>query len=118
MAWLGRGKQKTPTTQPQTKAPQPASPSPEVERRATEIGRELLQLARDYKAGVFSAKFWSDQLMNWSMKDPAFKVQLFRFIDVFPMLHTPALVHAYLTDYLSQPGVTLPPGMDIGLKAG
>ncbi|MBU4273614.1 MAG: proline dehydrogenase family protein [Planctomycetes bacterium] len=118
MAWLGRGKQKTPTTQPQTKTPRPASPSPEVERRATEIGRELLKMARDYKAGVFSARFWSDQLMNWSMKDPAFKIQLFRFIDVFPMLRTPALVHDYLTDYLSQPGVTLPPGMDLGLKAG
>ena len=123
MAWLGRGKQKTPTAQPQTKAPAPkptlvAHQSPELERRATEIGRELLKMAREYKTGVFSAKFWSDQLMNWSMKDPAFKVQLFRFIDVFPMLNTPSLVHEYLTDYLSQPGVTLPPGMDLGLKAG
>lgn len=123
MAWLGRGKQKTPTTQPQVKAPMPkpaplAHQSPELERRATEIGRELLKMAREHKTGVLSAKFWSDQMMNWSMKDPAFKVQLFRFIDVFPMLHTSKLVHEYLTDYLSQPGVTLPPGMDIGLKAG
>ena len=67
---------------------------------------------------MFSGRFWNDQMMNWAMKDPAFKVQLFRFIDVFPMLRTPALVHDYLTDYLSQPGVTLPPGMDLGLKAG
>ena len=83
-----------------------------------EIGRELLRSARDYSAGVFSARFWNDQLMNWAMKDPAFKLQLFRFIDVFPMLRTPALVHDYLTDYLSQPGVTLPPGMELGLKVG
>ncbi len=67
---------------------------------------------------MLSAKFWNDQLMNWAMKDPAFKIQLFRFIDVFPMLRTSALVHDYLTDYLSQPGVTLPPGMDLGLKMG
>jgi len=103
------------------KAPKPAplaQQSPELERRATEIGRELLKMAREHKTGIFSMKFWNDQLMDWSMKDPAFKVQLFRFIDVFPMLHTPALVHEYLTDYLSQPGVTLPPGMDLGLKAG
>ena len=45
-------------------------------------------------------------------------MQLFRFIDVFPMLHTPDLVHDYLVDYLTQPGVTLPPGMGLGLKAG
>ncbi len=120
MAWLGRGKQKTAIPQPEMKqkAPPPAVQSPELERRATEIGRELLKMAREHKTGIFSARFWSDQLMNWSMKDPAFKIQLFRFIDVFPMLHTPALVHDYLTDYLGQPGVTLPPGMDIGLKAG
>ncbi len=77
-----------------------------------------MKSAREYQAGIFSARFWNDQLMNWAMKDPAFKVQLFRFIDVFPMLRTPALVHDYLTDYLSQPGVTLPPGMDLGLKVG
>ena len=123
MAWLGRGKQTTPTTRPQVNAPAPkpapvVKQSPELERRATEIGSELLKMAREHKTGVFSAKFWNDQLMDWSMKDPAFKVQLFRFIDVFPMLNTPALVHDYLTDYLSQPGVTLPPGMDLGLKAG
>lgn len=56
--------------------------------------------------------------MTWAMKDPAFKVQLFRFVDVFPMLHTPEQVYRYLVDYLSQPGVTLPPGMNFGLKAG
>ncbi len=56
--------------------------------------------------------------MHWAMRDPTFKVQLFRFIDVFPMLRTPAQVHEYLRDYLSQPGVTLPAGMELGLKAG
>ena len=120
MAWLGRGKQKTAIPQPEMKhkAPPPAVQSPELERRAGEIGRELLKMAREHKTGILSARFWSDQLMNWSMKDPGFKVQLFRFIDVFPMLHTPAMVYDYLTDYLSQPGVTPPPGLDLGLKAG
>ena len=56
--------------------------------------------------------------MHWAMRDPNFKVQLFRFIDVFPMLRTSAQVHEYLRDYLSQPGVTLPAGIELGLKAG
>jgi RHH-type transcriptional regulator, proline utilization regulon repressor / proline dehydrogenase / delta 1-pyrroline-5-carboxylate dehydrogenase len=117
MAWLGRGKSKTSDEQPRVESRPPAIAS-DVEQRTLEIGRELLKSAREHCSGVFSARFWSDQLMNWSMKDPAFKIQLFRFIDVFPMLRTPAMVHDYLTDYLSQPGVTLPPGMDLGLKAG
>ena len=117
MAWLGRTKEKTPTTHHHTAAPH-AAPSPEVDRRAIEIGCEILKAAREHRTSMFSGRFWNDQMMNWAMKDPAFKVQLFRFINVFPMLRTPALVHDYLTDYLSQPGVTLPPGMDLGLKAG
>ena len=79
-----------------------------------EIGREILAAARDHRASMFSGRFWNDQMMNWAMKDPAFKVQLFRFIDVFPMLRTPALVHDYLTDYLSQPGVTFRPAWTSG----
>jgi RHH-type proline utilization regulon transcriptional repressor/proline dehydrogenase/delta 1-pyrroline-5-carboxylate dehydrogenase len=96
----------------------PKAASSDVERRTRTIGGELLNSAREHKAGLLSSKFWSDQLMNWAMKDPEFKIQLFRFVDVFPMLGTSGLVHEYLVDYLSQPGVTLPPGMDLGIKAG
>ncbi len=88
------------------------------EARIHEIGRDMLGKARAQKAGLLSAKFWSDKLMNWSMKDQAFKVQLFRFVDAFPTLTTPDMVHEHLTDYLTQPGVTLPPGFDLGLRAG
>ena len=117
MAWMATKKEQTPVS-PRAAAPVVVAPSEDLERRAMQIGVELLKTAREHRSGIFSSRFWSDQLMDWAMKDPAFKLQLFRFIDVFPMLHTPAMVHDYLTDYLSQPGVTLPPGMDIGLKAG
>ncbi len=86
--------------------------------RTREIGLELLSAARGHKSGLLSAKFYSDKLMDWSMKDQAFKVQLFRFVDAFPMLTTPDMVHDHLVDYLSQPGVKPPPGMDLALKAG
>jgi RHH-type proline utilization regulon transcriptional repressor/proline dehydrogenase/delta 1-pyrroline-5-carboxylate dehydrogenase len=118
MKWNIRGKSGTREAAPAATILRTSPPSSDLERRAVEIGRELLGPAREYKAGLFSAKFWSDQLMNWAMKDPAFKMQLFRFIDVFPMLNTPELVHDYLVDYLTQPEVTLPPGMELGLKAG
>jgi RHH-type proline utilization regulon transcriptional repressor/proline dehydrogenase/delta 1-pyrroline-5-carboxylate dehydrogenase len=52
------------------------------------------------------------------MRDQNFKVQLFRFVDAFPMLKTPEAIHEHLTDYLTQPGVKLPPGLDFGLKVG
>lgn len=89
-----------------------------LEARIQTIGREFLDRARSQKAGVLSAQFWSDSLMEWSMKDPNFKVQLFRFVDAFPMLRTSEQVHDHLVDYLTQPGVTVPSAISLGLKAG
>ena len=83
-----------------------------------EKSREFLAKARTARGSILSSSFWSDKLMDWSMKDEAFKVQLFRFVDAFPMLRTPEQVHEHLIDYLSQPGVTPPPGFELGVKAG
>ena len=114
---LGFGKRRA-SENGRSQASPPSAVAADLERRATEIGRELLHAAREHRTRLFSARFWSDQLMNWAMKDPAFKVQLLRFIDVFPMLRTPEQVHECLWEYLSQPGVTLPPAVDLGVKAG
>ncbi|MCE9620411.1 MAG: proline dehydrogenase family protein [Planctomycetes bacterium] len=95
-----------------------ASADPTLEALIQAKGRAILERARSRKSGMLSAQFWSDKLMDWSMKDAAFKVQLFRFVDAFPMLKTADQVHEHLTDYLTQPGVKLPPGLDLGLKAG
>ncbi len=92
--------------------------SPEREQAIMTIGSHMLALAKGQKAGLLSARFYQDKLMDWSMKDHQFKVQLFRFVDAFPTLTTPEMVHEHLTDYLTQPGVKAPPFMDLGLKAG
>src|SRR5581483_10373365 len=89
-----------------------------IEEQTQQIGRDLLERARGHTRGFFSSRFWSDKLMEWATKDPAFKVQLFRFVDVFPMLKDPAQIHEHLLQYFSQPGVTLPAGMSLGMKAG
>ena len=99
-------------------APVPAGVSGELEPRIRAIGEEMLRHARAHKAGLLSAKFYSDKMMDWAMKDQEFKVQLFRFVDAFPVLTTPEMVHDHLMDYLTQPGVKLPAGMDVGLKMG
>ena len=88
------------------------------EARISEIGSDMLARARGHKTGLLSAKFYSDALMEWSMKDPNFKVQMFRFVDAFPMLKTTDDVYDHLRDYLDQPGVSVPPVIAAGLKAG
>jgi RHH-type transcriptional regulator, proline utilization regulon repressor / proline dehydrogenase / delta 1-pyrroline-5-carboxylate dehydrogenase len=123
MALFSRKSKSVPVSVPSPVAVPAASPvagagAAALEPRIQEIGRDLLQRARGHKSGLLSARFYSDKLMEWSMRDQAFKVQLFRFVDAFPMLKTPEAIHEHLTDYLSQPGVKLPPGMDFGLRVG
>ncbi|MBX2853088.1 MAG: proline dehydrogenase family protein [Phycisphaeraceae bacterium] len=95
-------------------------PSDPAEQLAFEIGRNLLETARRHP----DAKGIKDKLADWAMRDQAFKIQLFRFVDTFPTLPDPASVHRHLVEYLSEPPApgmdlpTAPPGMGIGLKAG
>ena len=110
MTWIGH--------KPTPLATESPSGGDNLEQRTLEIGGRLLAAARKHRKGLFSAGFWSDQLVSWTMKDPSFRTHLFRFIDVFPMLRSPEQIHDYLSDYLSQPDVNLPPGLDLGMKAG
>jgi RHH-type proline utilization regulon transcriptional repressor/proline dehydrogenase/delta 1-pyrroline-5-carboxylate dehydrogenase len=103
---------------PATRPPVATTSSPEREAQIMRVGTEMLDIAKNHKAGLLSAKFYQDKLMDWSMKDHNFKVQLFRFVDAFPTLTTPEMVHDHLIDYLTQPDVKAPPFMDLGLKAG
>lgn len=109
---------RTPTAPLASTTSSASPPADPLERRTLELGRELLQLARKHQAGLLSRQFWQDKLMGWAMKDAQFKVQLFRFVDAFPSLRDAEAVHEHLTDYLTQPGVTLPPGLGLGLAAG
>jgi len=98
-------------------SPPPGGDSP-LEARIFEFGSDMLRRARGHKTGILSSRFYSDALMEWSMKDPNFKVQMFRFVDCFPMLKTPEAVYDHLNDYLTQPGVTVPGAIAAALKAG
>lgn len=96
----------------------PFVPSSDQEARILAIGTELLDKARGHKSGMLSSAFYSDALMNWSMKDHNFKVQMFRFVDAFPVLRETDDIYDHLQDYLSQPGVTVPGVIATALAAG
>ena len=129
MAWFGRkAKASTQPVQssaaamtapaPSVRPPVASSSNPEREQRIMALGTEMLDIAKAHKSGMLSKQFYQDKIMDWSMKDHNFKVQMFRFVDAFPALTTPEMVHDHLVDYMTQPGVKAPPGMDLALKAG
>src|SRR5437763_3260212 len=50
------------------------------------------------------------------MGDEAVKVQLFRFIDVLPLLTSPAAITSHLREYFAQAGRHVPPWLRFGLR--
>lgn len=80
-----------------------------LEERTLQIGRELFErIAQQDDAGGG----WLDRsMMSLAMRDEQVKAQLFRFVDVLPVLRTPAQVSSHLREYLLEAAHRLPGGM-------
>jgi len=66
---------------------------------------------------LFSKQGAYAKLMELSMRDPVFKTQLFRFVDVLPSLTSSAEIVRHLQEYLGDAAVTLAPALRAGLAA-
>ena len=86
------------------------------EHRAGEIGQDLFKKMKGQKPGVFNKAWWQGQVMEWSMKDEDFKTEMFRFVDVFPVLQNPDDVYRHLEEYLMKPGLNVPGVIKAALK--
>ncbi|MHB9148612.1 MAG: L-glutamate gamma-semialdehyde dehydrogenase [Thermoleophilia bacterium] len=93
----------------------PEASAQEVQTK--EIGREIFSKIADQRPSIFQADWWQGQAMEWAMRDEAFKVRLFRFVDVFPTLNTADEVARHLQDYFDHPSGELPSALRWGLKA-
>ncbi len=63
--------------------------SPEaLESSIQDIGRTLHDRSRRFTLNLFHHRRIINALLDWGTKDEQFKVQLFRFVDVLPTLHT------------------------------
>jgi RHH-type proline utilization regulon transcriptional repressor/proline dehydrogenase/delta 1-pyrroline-5-carboxylate dehydrogenase len=75
------------------------------------IARELLAQTREKRslwAKLGDRLRWDDRLLDWAMSNPGLRVQLFRFIDTLPALHSPAEIARHLQQYLGSESVELP----------
>ncbi len=91
---------------------------PPAEALVRRWGERLFDLIE--KAGapsLFSARGFYAALMDWAMKDEEFKVQLFRFVDVLPMLTSAREITRHLEEYLDNDKVRLNPALRAALKA-
>jgi RHH-type transcriptional regulator, proline utilization regulon repressor / proline dehydrogenase / delta 1-pyrroline-5-carboxylate dehydrogenase len=88
----------------------------ELERLTRAYGQELF--ARVDRRGplLLSPAWWDERLMDWTMDDPAVKVQLFRFIDVLPQLGAASSVVRHLREYFEEARESLPGWARGGLR--
>ena len=79
------------------------------------IGREMFDRMKGQTPSVFQKDWWSGKVMDLSMKDPDFKVEMFRFVDVFPTLRDPVQVAVHLQEYFCRPEQDFPASFQWGL---
>ena len=79
-----------------------------VEAETQRIGEWLFSHTRHRKASIFERRWWDDRILSWAMEDEAIKVQMFRFIDVLPMLTTHDQIARHLQEYFEEVDSHLP----------
>jgi RHH-type proline utilization regulon transcriptional repressor/proline dehydrogenase/delta 1-pyrroline-5-carboxylate dehydrogenase len=67
------------------------------------LGRRIFELIDQEQgsSGLFTRRDFYSRLMEWSMSDPLFKTQMFRFVDVLPALRSSDEVVEHLSEYLN-----------------
>jgi RHH-type proline utilization regulon transcriptional repressor/proline dehydrogenase/delta 1-pyrroline-5-carboxylate dehydrogenase len=86
-----------------------------LEALTLDYGREIFARVGGHSSVPLGPSWWDERLMNFTMGAEALKVQLFRFIDVLPMLHTPAEINRHLREYFSEAGPGLPKWLQFAL---
>src|SRR5262249_14244019 len=88
----------------------------DVERLTNDYGRAIFARIGHQGPRPLSSEWWDERLMGWTMGDEAMKVQLFRFIDVLPLLHSPEEITRHLREYFSELGPRSPAWLRLGLR--
>jgi len=62
-------------------------------------GKAFFASIRGESPSIFNKGFWTGKVMDWAMQNEAFKVQLFRFVDVLPYLTTSGNLSRHIEEY-------------------
>jgi RHH-type proline utilization regulon transcriptional repressor/proline dehydrogenase/delta 1-pyrroline-5-carboxylate dehydrogenase len=88
-----------------------------LERDVQRLGRALHQRLRGKTPGPFETAYWRGLLLDWAMRDPALKTDLFRLVDALPALSTSGQIARHAREYLLAGGRKLPTGLGLALRA-
>ena len=89
----------------------------EVNERIIARGRELLKGFEGEKPAVFERGRFAGKIMGWSLRHDDLRTRMFRFVDVFPALSTPASLTRHLREYFDVADAPLPALLKWGARA-
>ena len=90
----------------------------ELEISTRQMGERIFKSLDEDTGSIFNKDWWYGRIMDWSMKNEHFKVQMFRFVDVLPYLQTSSEVAKHLKEYFAESGEDLPSVFNFGLGLG
>lgn len=70
-----------------------------LEKEIRELARSLYSKASEHKPTLFESQDWMGRMIDWSLRDEALRVALFRFVDVLPSLDSAAEIGRHLHEY-------------------
>jgi len=88
----------------------------DLESRIRKTGLRLYDLMEEESRSVFRKEYWTGKLFEWCMHNEPFKVQMFRFVDVFGYLKSPESAMRHIREYFSDPSLNFPSALDWGIK--
>src|SRR5919204_3823269 len=88
----------------------------EVDALTRRYGRKFSARLQGTGPVPFTPAWLDERLMEWSMGNEAVKLQMFRFVDVLPLLHTPASITNHLREYFGEANGRLPGWLSRGLR--
>jgi RHH-type proline utilization regulon transcriptional repressor/proline dehydrogenase/delta 1-pyrroline-5-carboxylate dehydrogenase len=89
---------------------------PSTEQRIQSTARAIFAAITDERRGRLSRERLQGEMMEWAMADDRLKVELLRFVDVFPTLRSRSEIARHLREYFARDDVAAPATLRWGVS--
>ena len=89
---------------------------PSTEERSQATARAIFAALAGEKPARLSRERLQGEVMEWAMADERLKVEMLRFVDVFPTLRSRAEIARHLHEYFAREGVATPAALRWGVS--
>ena len=88
----------------------------DIESEIQTFGLDLWKRIADEVPGLFNKSYWQGLILDWAMRDPSFKIDMFRLVDVLPSLSSTEQVSQHVRELLLRDGRELPSILSAAVK--